>query len=98
MRATLRRGIELSFGRRFRAGAEGVRRAPIQRANGIQPDARSPVPGGAGSTQPPAPPSPGMGGSMPGMGDWTPGTGQTMPSGNSEMHVWERGNRVGDSR
>ena len=87
-------GIEFSVGRRFQAGAGAFAVRPFGNQMVYSRMSIASVPGGSGSTQPPAPPSPGMGGPMPGMGGWMPGTGQTMPSGNSEMHVWERGASV----
>lgn len=87
-------GIEFSIGRRFQAGAGAFAVRPFGEQMVYSRMSVASVPGGAGSTQPPAPPSPGMGGSMPGMGGWMSGTGQTMPSGNPVMHVWERGSSV----
>lgn len=86
-------GIELSMGRRFRAGAGAFAVRPFGEQMVYSRMSEASVSEGTGNTQPPHGPGPGMGGSMPGMGGGT-GTGQTMPSGTSEMHVWERGTNV----
>lgn len=87
-------GIELSFGRRFRAGAGAFAVRPFGAQIVYSRMGEAAVSEGTGNTQPPHEPGPGMGGSMPGMVGSMPGTAQTMPSGTSETHVWERGTSV----
>jgi|GEM_PF-758224 len=82
-------GIDLSAGRRFRAGAGAFAVRPFGQQTVYSWVSTVSASSGTG-TQPPPATWPGMGGGMPGMGGWMPGTG----SGSSEMHVWERGTNV----